>query len=77
MIDALKDVKYDIFIALPSPLLMVTLGVLGIMLWSGMTEECDAFYATNHGLLLVIFHLQVFPFLFHAVIFTRYLYEIK
>jgi len=59
MIDALKDVKYDIFIALPSPLLMVTLGVLGIVLWSGMTEECDAFYATNHGLLLIVFHLQV------------------
>jgi hypothetical protein len=59
MIEALKEVKYDIFIALPPPLLMVTLGILGIVLWSGMDEECDAFYDTNHGLLLVIFHLQV------------------
>lgn len=59
MIEALKDVKYEIFLVLPSPLLNVTLGILGIVLWSGMTEECSAFYDTNHGLLLVIFHLQV------------------
>ena len=32
MIEALKDVKYDIFIALPPPLLMVTLGILSINL---------------------------------------------
>ena len=32
---------------------------LGIVLWGGMTEECDDFYGANHGLLLGVFHLQV------------------
>jgi len=59
MIEALKDVKYDIFLALPSPLLMVVLGILGIVLWGGMSDECDAFYDENHGLLLYVFRLQV------------------
>jgi hypothetical protein len=59
MIEALKDVKYDIFLALPSPLLMVVLGILGIVLWGGMSDECDAFYSENHGLLLGVFRLQV------------------
>lgn len=58
MIEALKDVKYDIFIALPPPLLMVTLGILGITLWSNMSEECNDFYEANHGLLLSVFHIQ-------------------
>ena len=63
MIEALKDVKYDIFLALPSPLLMVVLGILGIVIWGGMSDECDAFYSENHGLLLGVFRLQVHSFL--------------
>jgi hypothetical protein len=59
MIEALKEVKYDVFLILPSPLLMVVLGILGIVLWGGMTEECDDFYGANHGLLLGVFHIQV------------------
>ena len=52
--------KYaDGFLVLPGPILFVTLGVLGIVLWSGMTDECDVFYAENHGLLLGVFHIQV------------------
>ena len=52
--------KYaDGFLVLPGPILFVTLGVLGIVLWGGMTDECDVFYAENHGLLLGVFHLQV------------------
>jgi len=35
------------------------LGILGIVLWGGMTEECDDFYEANHGLLLGVFHIQV------------------
>jgi hypothetical protein len=52
--------KYaDGFLVLPGPILFVTLGVLGIVLWGGMTDECDVFYAENHGLLLGVFHIQV------------------
>jgi hypothetical protein len=51
MIPALENVKYDVFLILPSPILMVVLG--------GMTEECDDFYEANHGLLLGVFHIQV------------------
>ena len=47
-----------IFTALPPPVLYVTLGILGIVLWANMTEECDDFYGANHGLLLGIFHIQ-------------------
>merc|ERR1712127_670577 len=42
-----------------SGLLMVVLGILGIVLWGGMSDECDAFYDENHGLLLYVFRLQV------------------
>ena len=59
MIPALENVKYDVFLILPSPILMVVLGILGIVLWGGMTEECDDFYEANHGLLLGVFHVQV------------------
>ncbi len=53
-------IKYaDGFLVLPAPILFVTLGILGIVLWGGMTDECDVFYAENHGLLLGVFHLQV------------------
>ena len=31
-------------IAVPSPLLLVCLGVLGLALWGGMGEECADFY---------------------------------
>jgi len=48
-----------IFTALPPPLLYITLGILGIVLWANMTEECDDFYSDSHGLLLGIFHIQV------------------
>jgi len=59
MIPALEGVKYDVFLILPPPVLMVVLGILGIVLWSGMTDECDDFYGANHGLLLGVFHIQV------------------
>jgi hypothetical protein len=48
-----------IFTALPPPVLYITLGILGIVLWANMTEECDTYYDTNHGLLVGIFHIQV------------------
>ena len=48
-----------IFTALPPPILYVTLGILGIVLWANMTELCDTYYETHHPLLLGIFHIQV------------------
>jgi hypothetical protein len=59
MIEAIKDFKYDIFLALPTPILYLTLGILGINIWASMSEECDAFYSEEHGLLLAVFHVQV------------------
>ncbi|EKX40434.1 hypothetical protein GUITHDRAFT_164665 [Guillardia theta CCMP2712] len=49
----------DIYFSLPAPIIYITLGVLGIVLWANMSEQCDTFYAQNHGMLLVIFHIQV------------------
>jgi len=48
-----------IFTALPPPILYITLGILGIVLWANMTELCDTYYETHHPLLLGIFHIQV------------------
>jgi len=48
-----------IFTALPPPVLYITFGILGIVLWANMTEECGDFYSGSHGLLFVIFHIQV------------------
>jgi hypothetical protein len=48
-----------IFTALPPPVLYITLGVLGIVLWANMTEQCDDYYAKATPLLLGIFHIQV------------------
>lgn len=59
MIEAIKHFKYDIFLALPTPILYLTLGILGINIWASMSEECDAFYSEEHGLLLAVFHVQV------------------
>mmetsp|Transcript_33631 Transcript_33631/g.79377 ORF Transcript_33631/g.79377 Transcript_33631/m.79377 type:complete len:241 (-) Transcript_33631:223-945(-) len=47
------------FLSLPPPVTMVTLAILGIILWSGMTEECATFYESTHMQLLVLFKIQV------------------
>ena len=73
MIPALEGVKYDVFLILPPPVLMVVLGILGIVLWSGMTDECDDFYGANHGLLLGVFHIQVA----HRIFPTRHVHPQK
>jgi len=59
--DSDRQLGFDtsIFTAMPPPVLYVTLGVLGIVLWANMTAECDAFYSQTHGLLIGIFHIQV------------------
>ncbi|EKX48809.1 hypothetical protein GUITHDRAFT_151694, partial [Guillardia theta CCMP2712] len=49
----------DSALSLPSPLAMTTFAVLGIILWAGMSEKCDDFYASNHGMLLTVFHIMV------------------
>eukprot|EP00293_Proteomonas_sulcata_P015737 CAMPEP_0184289820 /NCGR_PEP_ID=MMETSP1049-20130417/2190_1 /TAXON_ID=77928 /ORGANISM="Proteomonas sulcata, Strain CCMP704" /LENGTH=229 /DNA_ID=CAMNT_0026596759 /DNA_START=11 /DNA_END=700 /DNA_ORIENTATION=- len=56
---SLEDKVPDVLISLPSPLIMVTLGVLGIILWAGMEESCDSFYSESHAQLLVLFRIQV------------------
>lgn len=54
-----EDKVPSVILTLPPPVLMVTLAILGIVLWSGMTEECGTFYDTTHAQLIVLFHIQV------------------
>ena len=58
---ALADVKEipDLFTTLPAPIIYITLGILGIILWSTMDGECEVFYSTETGMLFVIFKIQV------------------
>lgn len=49
----------DVFLALPAPIIYITLGILGIILWSTMDAECNAMYAASYGMLFVIFKIQV------------------
>jgi len=49
----------DICLSLPGPLLYITLAILGITLWGGMTDECGDFYSEDHNLLFTIFKIQV------------------
>jgi len=60
--DLKKNVGWEIppmFLSLPPPILYIVLGILGITLWGGMTDECAVFYETDHNLLFVIFKIQV------------------
>jgi hypothetical protein len=49
----------DVFLALPAPCIYITLGILGIILWSTMDAECDEMYSVSYGMLFVIFKIQV------------------
>jgi hypothetical protein len=60
--DLKKNAGFEIppmFLSLPGPILYIVLGVMGIVLWASMTEECDTFYTAEHSLLIVMFHIQV------------------
>lgn len=46
----------DIFLAFPSPVTMVVLGVIGLALWGGMEDACADFYGEIFGLLLVVLY---------------------
>ena len=64
-IDLKKNVGWEVpsvFFSFPSPIVYIVFGILGIVLWSNMGDECDKFYSTNHGMLLTMFHIQVFVF---------------
>ena len=54
-----EDKVPSVILTLPPPVLMVTLAVLGIILWTGMSEECGTFYDTTHMQLVILFHIQV------------------
>ncbi len=41
------------------PIIFITLGILGIILWGSMDKECDAMYSATYGMLFVIFKIQV------------------
>ncbi|EKX45062.1 hypothetical protein GUITHDRAFT_139332 [Guillardia theta CCMP2712] len=61
-IDLKKNVGWEVpsvFFSFPSPIVYIVFGILGIVLWSNMGDECDKFYSTNHGMLLTMFHIQV------------------
>lgn len=49
----------DMILAVPSPLLNLGLGVLGLALWGGMEEDCSDFYWQEYAMLLVVFYIQV------------------
>ena len=49
----------DMFLSVPAPLLMVTLGVIGLALWGGMADECFDMYWENYAMLVVVFFIQV------------------
>mmetsp|Transcript_33632 Transcript_33632/g.79381 ORF Transcript_33632/g.79381 Transcript_33632/m.79381 type:complete len:240 (-) Transcript_33632:184-903(-) len=48
-----------VFISLPPPVTMITLAILGIILWADMEDTCSDFYSDNHMQLLVLFRIQV------------------
>jgi len=49
----------DLFLSLPGPVLYITLGILGIVLWAQMDEACSSMYAESFGMLFVVFKIQV------------------
>jgi hypothetical protein len=49
----------DMVLAIPSPLIMVLLGIIGLALIGGMADECEEFYWQNFALLVVVFYIQV------------------
>jgi hypothetical protein len=49
----------DVFLTLPAPVIYITLGILGIILWSTMSEDCALTYSETNGMLFVIFKIQV------------------
>jgi len=55
----LDDKVPPVFISLPPPITMITMAILGVILWSGMEDSCDEFYGANHMQLLVLFRIQV------------------
>lgn len=56
---SLEDKVPDVLLSLPSPVIQVTLAVLGIIMWATMEESCEEFYSSNHSQLLVLFRIQV------------------
>jgi len=48
-----------VFLALPGPALYIVLGVLGIVIWATMDDECVDWYEDNAMFLLTIFRIQV------------------
>ena len=57
----------DMLLAIPSPLVMVVLGVIGLALWGGMEDECADFYWANFGMVLLVFYVQVCLMCFSAL----------
>lgn len=49
----------SVFLTLPGPILYITLGVLGIVLWATMDASCSDWYEANTGLLFLVFKIQV------------------
>jgi hypothetical protein len=48
-----------VLLALPGPALYIVLGVLGIVIWATMDDECVDWYEDNAMFLLTIFRIQV------------------
>ena len=46
-------------LSLPGPVCFIVLGVLGVVLWATMSPACDARFAQQYLLLLVVFRVQV------------------
>jgi len=61
----------NMLLAIPSPLVMVVLGVIGLALWGGMEDECADFYWANFGMVsqdkLLVFYVQVCLMCFSAL----------
>lgn len=49
----------SVALALPGPVLYIVLGILGIVLWATMSNDCAGYYANNTGLLFISFKIQV------------------
>jgi len=66
-----KTVGFEIpavFLALPGPALYIVFGVLGIVIWATMDDECVDWYEGNAMLLLTVFRIQVILFGVAAII---------
>ena len=49
----------SVALALPGPVLYIVLGILGIVLWATMSDDCAGYYANTTGLLFISFKIQV------------------